>query len=218
MNSTPLVACAAVLSAGMPAYAHRLDEYLQATTISLERSRVKAQIRLTPGVAVFPALFSDIDTNADQVVSETEQRAYAEQVLRDLSLTINGFPLHAHLVSTTFPKIEEMKEGRGEIQVDFYADLPPSGPSRKLIFENHHQSSTAAYLVNCLVPSDPAIRIVAQNRNYSQSFYQVDYVQSGGGSDSRMLSDGPGAPLLLAAAGLFLFARFAFFWRQRVSG
>jgi hypothetical protein len=36
----------------------------------------------------------------------------------------------------------------------------------------------AAYLVNCLVPRDPDIRIVAQKRNPLQSFYELDYVQS----------------------------------------
>lgn len=34
------------------------------------------------------------------------------------------------------------------------------------------------YLVNCLVPSDPAIKIAAQTRNEAQSFYQLDYVQA----------------------------------------
>jgi len=36
--------------------------------------------------------------------------------------------------------------------------------------------------VNCLVPRDPDIQIVAQNRNEQQSFYQLDYVQAGGSS------------------------------------
>ena len=53
--------------------------------------------------------------------------------------------------------------------------LPRGGPNRRLIFENHHESRIAAYLVNCLVPRDPDIRITAQNRNYQQSFYQLDY-------------------------------------------
>ena len=52
-------------------------------------------------------------------------------------------------------------------------------PNRRLIFENHHQSRIAAYLVNCLVPHDRDIRFVAQNRNQQQSFYQLDYVQAG---------------------------------------
>jgi hypothetical protein len=79
-----------------------------------------------------------------------------------------------------------MKEGLGEIHIEFTADLPPGGPSRRLILENHHESRSAAYLMNCLVPRDRDIRIVAQHRNELQSFYQLDYVQA----DASLVSSG----------------------------
>ena len=44
-------------------------------------------------------------------------------VLRDVSLTIDGERLHPRLVSVRFPGIEEMKEGLGEIQLEFDADV-----------------------------------------------------------------------------------------------
>ena len=163
------------------AVAHRLDEYLQGTILSVEKNRVDAQITLTPGVAVFPTLIKDMDVNADGAISEAEQRAYVETVLRDISLSIDGHPLTPHLVSARFPAIEEMKEGRGEIQIEFNADLPSGGPNRKLKFENRHKSRIAAYLVNALVPRDRDIRIVSQNRNYSQSQYEMDFNVAGAG-------------------------------------
>ena len=36
----------------------------------------------------------------------------------------------------------------------------------------------AEYLVNGLVPSDPAIRLGAQQRSYDQSVYRLEYVQA----------------------------------------
>ena len=96
-----------------PAFAHRLDEYLQGTIFSIGKSRIEAQMTLTPGIAVFPRLIATIDTNADGIVSDAERNAYATQVLRDLSVSL-----------------------------------------------------------------DPDIRIAAQNRNYSQSLYDLDYEQS----------------------------------------
>src|SRR5204862_243915 len=122
-------------------------------------------------------------TDADGIISESEQRVYAERVLLDLSLTVDGHRLSPRLVATKFPVTEEMKEGRGEIQLEFSADLPRNGSNRRLTFENHHQNRISAYLVNCLVPRDAEIRIVAQNRNESQSLYQLDYAQAGVGSD-----------------------------------
>lgn len=73
------------------------------------------------------------------------------------------------MLSMKFPTMDEMKDGLGEIQLEFKIDLPRGGRNRKLTFENHHQSRIAAYQVNCLLPRDPAIRIAAQERNYSQS-------------------------------------------------
>jgi hypothetical protein len=207
-------AAAILLSIGTPASAHRLDEYLEATLISVEKNRVQVQIRLTPGVAVFPMVLAIIDTNADGVISESEQRVYAERVVRDLSVTVDGDRLRPRLASTKFPGTDEMKEGRGEIQLEFSADLPRNSPNRRLIFENHHLSRIAAYLVNCLVPRDPDIRFIAQNRNDSQSHYQLDYVEAGVRSDALSLAWWSGARGWLGTAALLLLARTALLWRR----
>jgi hypothetical protein len=53
---TRLAAIAIVLTFGAPGFAHRLDEYLQATLISVEKSRVDASMRLVPGIAVSSAV------------------------------------------------------------------------------------------------------------------------------------------------------------------
>jgi hypothetical protein len=97
----------------------------------------------------------------DGVISQTERRAYAEQVLRDVSLKVDGRILRPQLVSVEFPTAEEMKEGLGEIQIAFSAYPPRSGPNRRLIFENRHQRGIAAYLVNRLVPRDRDIRVAS---------------------------------------------------------
>jgi hypothetical protein len=200
---------------GAPASAHRLDEYLQAAMISVEKDRIQAQLRLTPGVAAFPVVFAAIDTNADGVLSETEQRTYAGRVLRDLSITIDGVHLKPRLVSMRFPGLGELREGLGEIQLELEADLPPGGVDRRLIFENHHQSLISAYLVNALVPRDPNIRIKEQNRNYQQSFYQLDYVQAAGLRLGPLSFTGWPTALAWLCAGLFLLARVGLFWRRR---
>jgi len=211
----PRLAVAAVLlSAGMPAAAHRLDEYLQSTIISVQKDLVRGQLYLTPGVAVFPMIMASIDTDADGAISEAEQRAYTQRVLRDVSLTIDGERLNLRLVSKNFPDVAEMKQGRGEIEIEFIADLPQSGPKRRLIFENHHQTRIGAYLVNCLVPRDPDIRVTAQKRNYQQSLYELDYEQAGVGSGPRAGWWSSGL-LWIWTAVLFLLARFTILWRQR---
>jgi hydrogenase/urease accessory protein HupE len=175
-----LALCAViVLSVAAPAFGHRLDEYLQATTFLVEEDHVELQMRLTPGVEVFDRVLAAINVTGHSVISEPEQRGYAEQVNRDLSLKIDGHRLQLRMLSFTFPELEEMKEGLGDILLNFQADLPQGGINRRLTLENHHLNGISVYLVNCLVPSDPNIQITAQDRNYDQSFYQLDFTKTG---------------------------------------
>ena len=195
-----------LLSASV-ASGHRLDEYLQATTFSIGKERVQAQITLTPGVAVASAVMAGIDTDRDGVITVAEHHAYARRVLDDLSLSINGDARKLQLISVAFSKPEQMREGLGEIQIDFAADVPGSrGAARTLSFENRHQAAIAAYLVNCLVPEDPDVHVVRQQRNYEQSVYQLEYAQRGVEA----------LPIwLVGGVTLVLLARFAVLWRQR---
>ena len=167
------------------AFAHRLDEYLQASTFSVDRDHIQVHMRLTPGVGVIDKVLKAIDSNGangangDGVISETKQRDYVEKVRRDISLTLDKNPLQLRVVGFSYPGVDEMKQGMGEILIDFQSDIPAGGgPDRAMVFENHHQPAISVYLMNCLVPRDSAIRIVSQNRNFNQSFYQLDYTQS----------------------------------------
>jgi hypothetical protein len=197
----PALAAAMIMLSAALSFAHRLDEYLQATLLSVEKDRIKGQIRLTPGVAVFPIVFAEIDTDAKRVI-------YANRVLRDLSFAVDGDPLRLRLVSAKFAKAEEMKEGLGEIDIEFEADVPMNGGNRKLTFENRHQRQIGVYLVNCLVSRDPDIRLGPQRRNDSQSFYQLDYVQTG-------VTWWSGPRGFLAAMIVVMLARIAWLWCRR---
>jgi len=207
-------ASAILLCAGVPGFAHRLDEYLQATMLRVEKDYVEAEIHLTPGVAVFPAVLASIDADGDGVISQTEQSGYAERVLRDLSLTVDGNPLRLKLVSAKFAETGDMKNGLGEIELQFRAELPAGGPKRRLVFQNHHQSGMSAYLVNSLVPRDRDIRLMAQDRNQDQSVYVLDYVQTGVRSGVRSFEWWSGYGVWTGGAALLLLARLAWLWRS----
>jgi hypothetical protein len=206
---------AILLLAPALAFPHRLDEYLLATLISIEKNRLQAELTLTPGIAILPFVTAAIDADGDGVISETEQHAYAARVLRELSLTLDGHPLTPQLRSIRFPQITDLKQGLGGIRTEFQADLPRGGAARRLVFENRHQPRLGAYLVNCLVPRDPDIQIVAQKRNYSQSLYQLDYVQAGVTADTPASAWWSPDRAWLAAVALLMLGRFAWLWRQR---
>jgi hypothetical protein len=170
------------------ASAHRLDEYLQATLISVEKDRVDVSMRLIPGIAVSSAVIASIDTNGDGFLSPQERWDYAQRVLGELALSIDGKRLDPKLKSADFPQMQEMREGLGEIHIEYTAELPAGGPNRKLILENNNQRQRAVYLVNALASSDPAISIVDQKRNQVQSTYELDYTQASGSAGSSLAS------------------------------
>ena len=176
------IAGAILLTVATPGFAHRVDEYLQAATIQVSSNRVQIQMRLVPGVAVLPTVLADIDADGNGVLSELEQRAYAERVLGDLSLTVDGKRLPLRLVSSSFASVDELRRGLGENYLEFDAILPAGSGNRRIVFENTHHARIAAYLVNALVPKDPAIRIAAQKRNFLQSSYELDFVQAAAGT------------------------------------
>ena len=160
--------------------AHQLDGYLQATTISLGRTRVWAFVRLTPGVNAYRQILSGIDTDNDGAVSPAESRAYAARVLRDLSFSVDGHRLGLRLRSSKFPATDTMKKGFGDIELSLDAAVPQGSSRRRLVFENRHQRRIAAYMVNLLAPDDPGFRVTSQSRSPEQSRYEVSYVQAPG--------------------------------------
>ena len=170
------------LTFATPGVAHRLDEYLQATTISVSPDRVRVEMRLAPGVAVASTVLDGLDTNANGVISPLEQRAYAEHVLRDVSLTVDGERVPLRLVTSSFASVDDLRRGLGESVLDFDAKLPSGSGNRRLTFTNTHQQRIAAYLVNALVPRDPRIKITSQNRDYAQSTYEMSFVEAAAGS------------------------------------
>jgi hypothetical protein len=160
-----------------PALAHRLDEYLEATTIQISRQSVRLTLRLAPGVAVARTVLDSIDLNHDGLISPDEESAYATRVMNDLSLAIDGRYVALRGVSRRFPPPAALRDGTGEIQLAFAGEVAHSGERRTLTFDNRHRAGIAAYLVNAVVPDDPEIHITKQTRNFSQSDYEMTYEQ-----------------------------------------
>ena len=177
--------------AGKAAWAHRIDEYLQATILSLDANRVNASMRLIPGVLVAPSVIALIDNNHDGVFSESEMKTYAERVLGDLSVTVDGQATAVQLDTWNVPEASHLRDGLGEIQIQYHVELPPSsGASHSLALVNRHLNAGSVYLVNVEVPQDPRLRVVEQKRNPRQSVYELDYKQTPVGNTSSSSPSG----------------------------
>jgi hypothetical protein len=164
------------LGCPVPSTAHRLDEYLQASRLSVERDGVTLEIDLTPGVSVAPQVLALIDTNGDGQLSAPEAEAYAQRILNSVSLSIDGQPVALILTAERFPQLNEMTLGTGMIRLRANAKIPDVAAGRHQVFyRNSHQPEMSVYLANALVPSDNQIEISGQSRDYAQHELIVDY-------------------------------------------
>ena len=160
-----LIIFLALSALAQTSFAHRLNEYLQATTISLAPGKIQLEITLTPGVDVVTTLLKAFD----------DQQAYATKLAHDLSLTLDGQKADLQLVSYSFPTVEALQKGTGDIIIEFAANIGNERQTHHLELKNNHYSTIAVYLVNCLMPADPTTHVDHQTRNNDQSFYQLDF-------------------------------------------
>lgn len=190
--------------------AHRLDEYLQATRISIERDRVVAEINLTPGAAVADDVFAAIDGDRNEKISPIEGAAYADHVVRSLSLDIDG-ELHSLALDTySIPSLADMRRGEGVIRLRATARPPAASSGRhRLSFANTHRSDISVYLINALIPTDDRIRITGQSRDMLQHEFKMDYAVSEGEGDAGLAAALPPLLGLMLAAGVYAVARRA---------
>lgn len=218
MKKTLAIVVSMLLSTGRYLPAHPSDGYSQAATISVEKGRVQVQLRLTPDVGAYRSILTMIDLNADGAVSESEQQAYAQRVLRDVSLTVDGQRLPLRLAAGKFAAPEALKEGRGTIEVDLTADVPANGQNRKLVFENRHRRDISTYAVNALTTGSPGIQIAKQERNPEQSELRLDYVQSGDSQGAIEFLLSPALRSTLCMFAVLLLSVGGYYWLQRRGG
>jgi hypothetical protein len=157
-------------------FAHRDDQYLQATLVAIAPSGVTLQINFTPGIAVAEQVIAAIDRDRDGVISKNEAAGYAELVKGDLTLRVDGRKLELKLTASEFVPPEELRTGSGTIQMEFSAISGPlaAGPHR-LALENRHLTTMSVYLINAARPRFGTVEITKQKRNDNQSAGEIEF-------------------------------------------
>jgi hypothetical protein len=166
----------ALLAFPAAVFAHREDEYLQATLVAIEPSGVRLQINLTPGVAVAEQVIARIDRDRDGAISKNEAAAYAKSLERDLTLRIDRRKSELKLTGSEFVPPEELRTGSGIIQIEFTAIFGPlAAGAHRLTLENRHLTPISVYLINAARPRLATIQVTRQKRNHNQSFGEIEF-------------------------------------------
>jgi len=167
---------AAVLVGGAPLSAHRTDEFLQAARLAIDPARVQIELDLTPGIAVASKVLTDLDGDRDGAVSAAEAQAYAGAVVSAVRLDLDGAPLSARVVGSTFPTVEAMQKGEGTIRLRLEAPLPAlASGAHDVRYRTAYRADIGVSLANALVPDDPRVAITDQQRDLDQRDFRVYY-------------------------------------------
>lgn len=171
-----LGALLAFLALSPAVFAHRLDEYLQATLVVIEPGSVRLQINLTPGVAVAERVLRDLDQDRGGTISRSEAARYGQRLKRDLTLRLDGRRRRLKLTASEFPEPGELRSGLGIIQLEFAATHQPLAPGpHRLTFENRHRQPVSVYLFNAARPKVRTIQITSQKRSPNQSAGEIEF-------------------------------------------
>jgi len=156
-------------------FAHREDEYLQATFVAIEPDSIRLEINLTPGIAIAEQVIKLIDRDHDGVISAKETAAYAESLQRDLTLRLDRRTLALKITASESAEAATLRTGSGIIQIEFTAVPGMLAPgAHKLTLENRHQRKISVYLINAARPSSSAVQITRQSRNNNQSTGEIE--------------------------------------------
>jgi hypothetical protein len=165
-----------LLALPLNVFAHRLDEYLQATLVTIEPEALRLQINLTPGVAVAEQVLALIDADRDGTVSTNEARAYCDKLKRHLIVKLDDRKVALKLAGSSFPPVTEIRAGSGIIQMEFVAKIGAlsAGPHRMKL-ENRHMPMIGVYLFNAAQSRLKSVEIQGQTRNKSQSIGEIEF-------------------------------------------
>jgi hypothetical protein len=199
----------ALLALPTGALAHRLDEYLQATLVSIEPGDVRLEINLTPGVSVAEPIIALIDRDRDGAIWAGEANAYAEMLKHDLTVRLDDREMELKVGAVNFPEIADLRKGWGVMQIEFTVS-PGSLTTgeHRLTLADQHLAAASVYLINAAKPRSGSIQIIRQTRNQTQSTGEIEFAYHPPASPPR-------SGRTPVCVGALLLAGFAVVWWVR---
>jgi len=149
------------------AQAHPLDEVVQGAYLTLAPGAVRLELDLSPGANVAGALLQALDANADRVITDTEAQRYAQRVLGQSSLTLDGVAVAWTLEDISVPPYRGLEAGGGTITIRAVAERADGPGSHVLSYRNDYQPVASLRAANVFLQPGTGwlYRITAQQRS-----------------------------------------------------
>jgi hypothetical protein len=149
------------------AAAHPVDEVVQGAYLTLAPGEVRLELDLTPGTEVSGAVLRSLDANTDRRVSDAEARAYAEQVLKQSSLTLDGVSLSWRLERVSVPPYQSLSREGDTLKIYAIAMRAEQAGVHTLSYVNRYQPAKSQCIANIFLQPGAGWRYQVDGQQHS---------------------------------------------------
>jgi hypothetical protein len=149
------------------AEAHRLDEVVQGAYLTLAPGEVRLELDLTPGIEVSGALLQALDADADGTITKAEAQGYAQRVLAQSTLALDGVTVSWTLGDVNVPPYKNLQVGSDTIRIYATSERPDSPGAHVLGYRNDHQPAASRRMANVFLQPGEGwqYRVTGQQRS-----------------------------------------------------
>lgn len=159
----------------MAAQAHSLDQYLQASYVTLTPTTIELEVDLTPGVLVAAEAIASLDLDGDGVIDDAEASTYAAAIIDGIDLRVDDAPIELVVDGIQVPSMLVLQAGSGTIVVSARGTLPDDlEGTHRVTLENRNTATGITYQANAFVARGADITLGPQERSSDQQRLAVD--------------------------------------------
>jgi hypothetical protein len=160
-------AALALLLAPGRADAHPVDEVVQGAYLTLAPGELRLELDLTPGTEVADAVLRALDANGDRRITDAEARTYAERVLKQSTVTLDGAPAAWRLDRVNAPSYESLKFATDTFKVYAVAVRPDRPGAHSLAYDNRYQPAKSQCIANIFLQPGSGWRYQVTGQKHS---------------------------------------------------
>jgi hypothetical protein len=172
------------------AAAHPVDEVVQAAYLTLALGEVRVELDLTPGIAVADAVLWSLDANADQRIDAMEARSYAQRVLQQSTLTLDGVTTPLRLEKIIVPPYPELKSQGGTLKIYAVAGRTDRAGGHTLSYGNHYEPAKCQCIANVFLQPAAGWRYQVARAQHSDDGRLLLVAYTGAASKSGLVRAG----------------------------
>lgn len=185
-----LAAFAILAALTRPAAADPVDRLAQHVQIGLTTSGANVQIAMIGGLIANERILDQLDTNHDGQVSPAEERAYADRLLQDLSVTLDDrpVPLAAGDLHLTVPPVKDFHLGLAPLVVAFRVPFPQSHAptSHILTIRDDYLTDMSDYPVAVQTAAGATVTSAPLPSRIARVAFRLDPAAAGAGDDTAV--------------------------------